>query len=159
MASLSLRPNSMERRPPETLIKRSKRPDHASISSGKERNRRVWPVGAVSKTTTSQVGFSMCLSNSSKASASSNPGKIMSAVLTSDFMPSSSSLAEESSIIPKPPKPPMPVVFMLLMASPTLGRRLDNFASGSISKPNRPGTPSTSTGTGPSSTSNESEVE
>ena len=48
---------------------------------------------------------------------------------------------------------------MLFTASPTLGRRFESLASGSISRPKSPGTPSTSTGTGPSLTSSESEVE
>ena len=135
MASLSFRPKSIERKPPETRMSRRSRPDHASMSSGSERNRRVWPVGAVSKTTTSQVGFSMCFSSSSNASASSSPGRIMSAVLISDFISSSSSLAFGSSIMPRPPKPPMPPEPMLFTASPTLGRRLESFASGSISRP------------------------
>ncbi len=116
-------------------------------------------MGAVSNTTTSHVGFSMCFSSSSKANASSSPGRIMSAVLMSDFTSSSSSLADGSSIIPSPPKPPMPPLPMLFMASPTFGSRLESLASGSISSPYKPGTPSTSTGTGPNSTSKESEVE
>ena len=135
MASLSLRPNSMERMPPETRIKRSRRPDHASMSSGSERKRRVCPVGAVSNTTTSQVGFSMCLRSSSKARASSRPGRIISAVLISDFMSLSSSFADGSSIMPRPPKPPMPPEPMLFTASPTFGRRFESLASGSISRP------------------------
>ena len=159
MASLSFRPNSMDRKPPETRMSRSNLPDHASMSSGRERNRRVCPVGAVSNTTTSQVGFSICLSNSSKAKASSSPGRIISAVLMSDFISLNSSFAEGSSIIPKPPKPPIPEPPMLLTASPTLGRRLDNLASGSISSPKSPGTPSTSTGCGPRVTPRESDVE
>ena len=135
MASLSFRPKSIDRNPPDTRINRSSRPDHDSMSSGKDRNRSVWPVGAVSNTTTSHVGFSMCLSSSSKAKASSSPGRIMSAVLMSDFTSASSSFAEGSSIIPSPPKPPMPPLPMLFMASPTFGRRLESLASGSISRP------------------------
>ena len=159
MASLSFLPKSMERIPPDTRMSRKSRPDHDSMSSGRERKRSVCPVGAVSKTTTSQVGFSMCLSNSSNASASSSPGRIMSAVLTSDFRSSSSSFALESSIMPRPPKPPSPEPPMLFIASPNFGRRVDSFASGSISSPYRLGTPSTCVGTGPRVTSRESEVE
>ena len=159
MASLSFRPNSIDRMPPETRIKRSSRPDHASINSGSERKRRVWPVGAVSNTTTSHIGFSMCLSNSSNASASSRPGRIMSAVLMSDLTSSSSSFAVGSSIMPRPLRPPIPLELMLFTASPTLGSKLESLASGSISKPYNPGTPSTSVGTGPSLTSRESDVE
>ena len=147
--------------PPLTRINRSSLPDHASINSGKERNLRVCPVGAVSNTTTSQVGFSMCFSSSSNANASSRPGRIISAVLTSDFMSSNSCFAFESSIMPKPPMPPNPPFppLMLFMASPTFGSRLESLASGSISKPNRPGTPSTGVGTEPRVASRESEVE
>ena len=78
--SLSLRPKIIERIPPETRIIRINRSDQDSISSGSERNRRVWPVGAVSNTITSHVGSSTWRNNSSKASASSSPGMTMSEV-------------------------------------------------------------------------------
>ena len=58
--------------PPETRMRRRSRPDHDSINSGRDKKRSVWPVGAVSNTTTSHVGFSICFNNSSKASASSS---------------------------------------------------------------------------------------
>ena len=160
IASLSFRPNNIERKPPDTRIIRMILSDHDSMSSGSERNLRVWPVGAVSKTITSHVGSSTCRSNSSKARASSRPGMTISDALTSSRIESISSLALGSSIMlnpPKPPRPPLP--FMLFIISPNFGKAEEILDSGSISKPKSPGTPSTGVGFESNLTSRESEVE
>ena len=157
---LSFLPNNIDLIPPEILIKRINLPDHASIISGNERNLKVCPVGAVSNTITSQLGSSTCFRSSSKASASSNPGSIISDVLTSDLISSISSFAPESNIMPSPPKPcNPPPEFIPSTIFPSFGRILDNFDSGSISKPYSPFTPSMGVGSVPISQSNESEVE
>ena len=135
-------------------------PDQASIISGSDKNLSVCPVGAVSKTITSQFGSSTCLSNSSKAKASSNPGRIISEVWISDFISSISSLALESSIILNPPKPPIPpLLFIPSTIFPNFGRRFEILDSGSISRPNKPSTPSIGVGSVPMSTPKESDVE
>ena len=114
----------------------------------------------MSNTITSQFGSSTCRSSSSKASASSNPGITISEVFTSSRTESISSLAFGSSIMLRPPKPPSPPLpFIPFIISPIFGRTEEIFDSGSISKPNRPGTPSTSVGVESSLTPRESDVE
>ena len=131
--------------------------DHASINSGNDKNLRVCPVGAVSKTITSHVGSSTWRSNSSNAIASSNPGNTISDVFISPFISAISSLALGSNIIPRPPRPLDEFIFSI--AEPTFGNKEDILASGSISSPQSPSTPSIAVTSLPISTPRESEVE
>ena len=76
--SPSLEPNIIALMPPVNRCILIILSAHFSIISGSARNRNVCPVGAVSNTITSHPGFSKCFSNSSKAMASSSPGKTIS---------------------------------------------------------------------------------
>ena len=81
----------------------------------------------------------------------------MSDVFISPLMSLISSLALGSSIMPKLPRAPDEFIFSI--AEPTFGNRADIFASGSISRPHRPSTPSIGVTLLPILTPRESEVE
>ena len=134
--SPSLEPNISALIPPVTRCIRIILSAHFSIISGSAKKRRVCPVGAVSNTITSQSGFSRCLSNSSNAIASSNPGRIISDAFKSGFSPPING-------------PKLSVSF---------GMWSEILASGSNSKPHNPSTPSTAVGSGPNCTPRLSDV-
>ena len=70
-----------------------------------------------------------------------------------------SSFADWSNIPPSPPKAANGEVDMPERLSPSLGMKVESFASGFNSKPYKPGTPSTAVGSDDNSTPRESEVE
>lgn len=84
-------------RPPSWDCMPSRRPSVLCSTLGKLRRRRVWPVGAVSKTTQVNSSASAWRMISAKVIASSMPGR-----------ESEISLTKPVRLAPKPPEPPAP---------------------------------------------------
>mmetsp|Transcript_26918 Transcript_26918/g.57667 ORF Transcript_26918/g.57667 Transcript_26918/m.57667 type:complete len:259 (-) Transcript_26918:74-850(-) len=115
--------------PPNRSLSSMTLPKAFSRIVGKDNKRRVCPVGAVSKTTTSKSRFCTCFINSEKDIASSIPGILF---VSSDIMderpPSFSSSAPCSAIV-------LCISSISLLASISMALRLSNPSIGVGSRP------------------------